>query len=144
MISKQAKLYLIIGLIVLFLLSAVYFVLAGAEQKPDENKLPSDFVDEKNVSENDKVRVELIVDDVFSDINGVSYSSSKTGKLADLLALSDTLFVFACNVWLRKYFNENKETLKQALIDEWSFNRPEGWLIVRDNVVERMTRLKVN
>jgi len=131
-------------LIVLFLLSAVYFVLAGAEQKPDENTLPTDTgtVDEKKLSETDKFRVEQLVDDIHKDLDGWQLWYEEE-LLEDLLSLSDTLFVYASNVWLRKYYSEDKFSLRQTLDDQMGMGGSSAWTKLRNSVFTRMDRLKI-
>lgn len=145
--KKEIKLYLIIGLVVLFLLVAVYFLIDHKASTPKETDLPNDdvVVNENTLNEVDKFKVEQIIDSIFNDIDGVNtgFGYSNIEAYRNLLALSDTLFVFATNVWLRKYFKEYNETLRMSLMDENTWNRPNSWVALRTSIIERLDRLKI-
>lgn len=83
--------------------------------------------------------IRLITDALHEDIN--SWFTRDSAPYIDLMALSDTDFVRVYNDWNSRYFNDNKETLKQAIEGEWLSATSFTFYNLKPQLMQRFERL---
>ncbi len=135
---KEIKLYLIVGLVLLFLLIAVYFVVSGIDKEQGKKyELPAD----NQLNEVDKYKVNEIAHNLFNELNEWNFFHDEV-PLRMLMELSDTSFVAVYNLWQEKYFNDAGGSLIETLKNEWF-----GWGAYETNkeaILNRYNRLGID
>lgn len=119
---QNAKIYIIIFLIVVLILLAVFFIgkYKGKQYAPETVILPSD-IQGSNVPTN--WNPGSITDGIYHDLD--TYLSHDATPYNDALALSNSQLVAVHNDWNKRYFKEfGNMTLVQAIQDEstvWNY-----------------------
>jgi len=107
------KVYIIVGLIVLAIVLAIFFFgrYKGKQYTPDTVQLPPDT---QGLSTPSNWNPGTITDALHADLYSV-FALRNYQIYDDTAALSNSQLVAVHNDWNKRYFNEEKETLRQAI-----------------------------
>ena len=132
------KVYIIVGLIIIAVLLAVFFIgkYKGKQYTPDKVALPADMQG-LNVPANWSPAT--TTDSLYNDLyTVVGFHSSQPYQ--DALELSNSQLVAVHNDWNKRYFSKDKQTLSQAIQADYSIWN-SAWSATSNALVQKLRNL---
>jgi hypothetical protein len=113
--KDKAPMYLVIALVIILVI--IFFV----GKSYGKNLPPKSIADPKdNADGTTNYNPTALTDSLFNDIEGISWLTyHDTDPYINLNKLSDTNIVVVMNDWDKRYYNKHKETLFEAIGNEY-------------------------
>lgn len=136
--TNRTIIYLFAGGLVLLLIFFLIGKAYGKSMPPKPVEVPEDSGGTSGAQLSDAA-IQTLVNDLKEDI--YSYGTRNSAPYVTLLALSNTDFVRAYNDWNSRYYQLDKETLKQAIAGEWFSSTSFTFANIKDDLMTRFTNL---
>lgn len=146
MLSEMEEKMIIGGVVLVLISGVVYYIYTTGKKagtRPQTKPLPYDDRPGQSGQTNvpDTAEAEKIADAIYEEFSGLNFSTNEE-VLKDFLILNSTDFVQTYNVWNSKYSEEENETMREFISDQWAL---PGTVLaeLKETILNRMSTLNL-